>query len=290
MFERFRSVIITSGTLSPLDVYPKMLNFRPAVAESFTMSLSRNCICPMICTKGSDQVPITSSYDLRSDVGVLQNYGRLLIDLSASIPDGLVCFFTSYKYMEDLVSAWKDMGILVRHSDISGALVSSGPLLLTSPPPMYLVSAVQDEILKYKLIFIETKDVVETTLALDAYKRACNRGRGAVFLSVARGKVAEGIDFDRHYGRAVVMFGIPFQYTLSRVLRARLTYLREKHVSQKGSPIKTVCFTSFFSPFSMLVRFSCCRTCPSKTSCRSTPCARPPSAWVASSAARWTTV
>jgi len=39
--------------------------------------------------------------------------------------------------------------------------------------------------------------------------------------------VAEGIDFDRHYGRAVVMFGVPYQYTLSRILRARLEYLRE---------------------------------------------------------------
>lgn len=39
--------------------------------------------------------------------------------------------------------------------------------------------------------------------------------------------MAEGIDFDRHYGRAVVMFGVPYQYTLSRILRARLEYLRE---------------------------------------------------------------
>jgi len=43
--------------------------------------------------------------------------------------------------------------------------------------------------------------VVETTLALDNFRRACDCGRGAIFFSVARGKVAEGIDFDRHYGR-----------------------------------------------------------------------------------------
>jgi len=30
---------------------------------------------------------------------------------------------------------------------------------------------------------------VETTLALDNYRRACDSGRGAVFMSVARGKV-----------------------------------------------------------------------------------------------------
>ena len=82
------------------------------------------------------------------------------------------------------------------------------------------------QLTKSKLVFIETKDVVETTLALDNYRRACDSGRGAVFLSVARGKVSEGINFDRHYGRAVVMFGVPFQYTLSHVLRARLEYLQ----------------------------------------------------------------
>ena len=71
----------------------------------------------------------------------------------------------------------------------------------------------------HKLVFIETTDVVETTMALDNFRRACDCGRGAVFLSVARGKVAEGIDFDRHYGRCVVMFGVPYQYTLSRILR-----------------------------------------------------------------------
>jgi hypothetical protein len=45
-----------------------------------------------------------------------------------------------------------------------------------------------------------SQDVMETTLALDNFRRACDAGRGAVFFSVARGKVAEGIDFDRHYG------------------------------------------------------------------------------------------
>ena len=29
-------------------------------------------------------------------------------------------------------------------------------------------------------------------------------------MSISRGKVAEGIDFDGHYGRAVIMFGVPF--------------------------------------------------------------------------------
>ena len=47
-------------------------------------------------------------------------------------------------------------------------------------------------------------------------------------MSVSRGKVSEGIDFSGHYGRAVLVFGIPFIFTQSRILRARLDYLRTK--------------------------------------------------------------
>lgn len=60
------------------------------------------------------------------------------------------------------------------------------------------------------------------------YKQACESGRGAVLLSVARGKVSEGVDFDHHLGRAVLMFGIPYVYTQSRILKARLDYLRDQ--------------------------------------------------------------
>lgn len=44
-----------------------------------------------------------------------------------------------------------------------------------------------------------------------------------------RGKVAEGVDFDHQYGRAVICIGVPFQYTESRILRARLEFLRENY-------------------------------------------------------------
>jgi len=146
-------------------------------------------------TSGSDQAQISTRFEVREDPSVVRNYGALLVDLAHTVPDGIVCFFTSYMYMEKIVQEWDKLKILQR-------------------------------ILEKKLLFIETKDVVETTLALNNFKRACDVGRGAIFLSVARGKVAEGIDFDRHYGRAVVLIGVPYQYTLSHVLRARLEFLR----------------------------------------------------------------
>ena len=203
VFDRFQTVVITSGTLSPLDMYPKMLDFRPVNMASFTMTLARPCLCPMIIARGSDQVAMTSKFETREDVAVIRNYGNLLVELSNTVPDGIVCFFTSYLYMESTIASWYEQGII-------------------------------DSVQKNKLLFIETQDAAETSLALYNYQRACENGRGAILLSVARGRVSEGIDFDHHFGRCVVMFGIPFVYTQSRRLKARLEYLREQFLIREN--------------------------------------------------------
>ncbi|RPA80478.1 putative TFIIH complex helicase Rad3 [Ascobolus immersus RN42] len=198
VFERFHSVVITSGTISPLEMYPKMLQFNCVVSESYSMTLARRTFLPMIVTRGSDQVSISTRFEIRNDPSVVRNYGNLLIEFSKITPDGLVVFFPSYLYMESIISMWQSMGTL-------------------------------DEVWKYKLILVETPDAQETSLALETFRTACCNGRGAVLLCVARGKVSEGIDFDHHYGRTVLNIGVPFQYTESRILKARLEFLRENY-------------------------------------------------------------
>ncbi|KPI40298.1 DNA repair helicase rad15 [Cyphellophora attinorum] len=179
VFERFSSVIITSGTISPLEMYPKMLNFTTVLQESYPMSLARRSFLPLIISKGSDQQKLTSSFTHRSDPGVVRNYGALLYEFAKITPDGLVVFFPSYLYMEMIISMWQGMG--------------------------------------------------ETSLALETYRTACENGKGAILLCVARGKVSEGIDFDHHYGRTVLCLGAPYQYTESRILKARLEFLNDTY-------------------------------------------------------------
>ena len=203
VFEKYRSVVLTSGTLSPLGIYPKILGFTPVVSRSLPMTLSRKCVCPIIVTRSADQVSLveedlTSSYTVRVDAhaqeAVCSAYSKLLLDLAQSVPDGIVCFFTGYHYMADVLLRWNSSGFL-------------------------------NELAAYKLIFIETQGVQETSIALANYRRACDMGRGAIFLSIARGKIAEGIDFDRHYGRAVVVFGVPFLPPTERSVVERMKWL-----------------------------------------------------------------
>jgi Rad3-related DNA helicase len=41
VFSKFQSVVITSGTLSPIDLYPRILSFSPKVVQSLNMTLTR---------------------------------------------------------------------------------------------------------------------------------------------------------------------------------------------------------------------------------------------------------
>lgn len=175
-----------------------MLSFNPVVAQSFPMSVFRSCLLPIIVTRGSDQQALSTKFSSRNDDSIARNYGQLLIELCSTVPDGICCFFPSYMYMEAIVQTWERLGLI-------------------------------SQIIKHKLIFLETKDIFETTLALDNFKRSCDSGKGALFLSISRGKVAEGVDFDRHYGRCVVVLGVPYQYTQSISLNARLDFLRDKY-------------------------------------------------------------
>ena len=76
LFKRFGSVVITSGTLSPIDLYPKLLQFEPCISASFNMSTFRPCIHPLVITRGSDQLPVSTKFQDRGDMGVVRNYGK----------------------------------------------------------------------------------------------------------------------------------------------------------------------------------------------------------------------
>jgi len=219
VFKNFRNVIITSGTLSPIEMYPKILCFAPSNITEISITLSRNAISPLIVTKGSDQMllkntkddlyetldiedknydKVTTSFTARTDPSVVRNYGNLVISLCKIVPDNMVVFFPSYIYMEEIITLWSE-------------------------------SSVMGEILENKLVFVETPDFRETTIALANYRKACDMGRGAVLFSVARGKVSEGVDFEHGYGRAVVMLGVPFMYTESVRLKERLKYMKDEY-------------------------------------------------------------
>ena len=175
-----------------------LLGFEPVSMVGFTMSFSRKCLLPIIVSKGYGNTVLSSTFKLRSNDKVTQNYGELLLLFCKNVPDGIACFFPSYVYLKIVFSKWNELGII-------------------------------QQILSYKLIFIEAETGEETSIAFENYRKAIDCGRGALFLGVARGRVSEGIDFADHYGRCVLLFGLPVRNTQSMIVQSRASYVESKY-------------------------------------------------------------
>lgn len=39
-------------------------------------------------------------------MAVIRNYGNLVLEMASLVPDGMVVFFTSYLYMENVIGVW----------------------------------------------------------------------------------------------------------------------------------------------------------------------------------------
>lgn len=68
-------------------------------------------------TKGADQLEVCSKHDTRENTGVVRNYGSMLVEMSSTVPDGIICYFPSVKYMEFVLIKWNESGILQRILD-----------------------------------------------------------------------------------------------------------------------------------------------------------------------------
>lgn len=128
----------------------------------------------------------------------IEELGRLLCNLAAVVPEGIVMFFSSFDYEGLVYEAWKASGILAR-------------------------------IQKKKLVFREPRSGGQVELVLKEYREAiAPRGEGpggALLLAVVGGKVSEGINFSDGMGRCVVMVGLPYPNPSDVELMERVRYI-----------------------------------------------------------------
>lgn len=215
----FPKLLITGGTLGQLDMYPRMLGLGAARSVEIGASLVRGSVCPLIVTKGNDQMTLRAqpeldresggmdtgpgeceapAFSLRSEPAVIRNYGTLVLELSRIVPDGMVVFFPSYAYMEEIVSLWSES--------------------------MFIA-----EIMKHKLVFIETPDLSETGAAIASYKRACDCGRGGALFLSAGSSVCTDIELEESHCRCAVVLGVPFPNIENIKTKKRLEFLQQAH-------------------------------------------------------------
>jgi regulator of telomere elongation helicase 1 len=106
-----RSVILTSGTLSPLDSFSCELHIDFPVQYEGPHVVSKEQVWVGVVSRGCDGVSLNSSYENRSTASYQSSLGNTIVNFARIVPQGLLVFFPSYPVMHSCINHWR-----VRHT------------------------------------------------------------------------------------------------------------------------------------------------------------------------------
>ncbi|XP_020278263.1 regulator of telomere elongation helicase 1 homolog isoform X2 [Pseudomyrmex gracilis] len=201
-----RSVILTSGTLSPLKPFISELGIPIAIQLENPHIVTKEQVCVGILSQGPDNHSLNSSYNTRNDPKYIASLGRTVYNFCCVVPHGLLIFFPSYPIMKKCRDEWQNMGLWTQ---------------IAERKPIYVEPNSKDG-------FINVMN--------EYYQKIKDPScKGAVFMAVCRGKVSEGLDFADANGRAVLIVGLPFPPLKDPRVMLKQRYLEEIKTVEKQS-------------------------------------------------------
>ncbi|XP_077212407.1 regulator of telomere elongation helicase 1 homolog isoform X2 [Tasmannia lanceolata] len=207
------SIILTSGTLSPLDSFALELNLEFPIRLENPHVISSNQVWVGVVPTGPSGCSFNSSYRNRDSLEYKQELGNAIVNFARIVPDGLLVFFPSYYLLDQCIECWKNTS----HASSTNS------------------STIWERICKHKQPVVEPKQSALFSHSIEDFqtKLKDTSTSGAIFLAVCRGKVSEGLDFADHAGRAVVITGMPFAMKTDPKIRLKREYLDQQALSQK---------------------------------------------------------
>lgn len=215
------SVILTSGTMTPLDTmeYELGKEFHSKISTPHVIDSSQ--IAGYVISKAPDNTRISSvySYINSNRENLSKALGDIFLNLLPCIPDGVLFFVPSYAFLNPLIEYWKLFGYY-------------------------------DKINEIKTIFVDkTNEDVFTS-----YRKSIDDGKGGMLVGVFRGRSSEGIDFRDEQARAVFAFGIPYPSMFEPEILLKNNY---NELKKKGSGrhwFDTQAFRSLFQATGRVIR------------------------------------
>ncbi|CAK7264478.1 ATP-dependent DNA helicase chl1 [Sporothrix epigloea] len=211
-----RAVILAGGTMAPFADYETHL-FPTHTPDKITTLSCGHVIPPenlcvwTLAGRTAGTATFDFSFEKRSQPAMLSDLGAALLNLCTVVPDGVVVFFPSYGYLDEVIQAWKKRDA---NSTSQGC--------------------VWDRLQAKKAVFCESRGASSSDSVLAAYSSAILDGdrenkkkspNGALLLSVVGGKMSEGINFADRLGRCVVIVGLPFPNRHAPDWKAKLEYI-----------------------------------------------------------------
>jgi regulator of telomere elongation helicase 1 len=200
---RVRSMLLTSGTLSPLDSFAHELGLPFPVRLENPHVVDPSQVWVGVVPVGPSGHALNSRYATRNSRGYKEDLGNAIVNFARIVPDGLLVFFPSYGLMAAAIEAWK--------------LPGSGGI------------STWERIAQYKPQVVEPREAAlfPHAAADFAAKLADPADRGAAFFAVCRGKVSEGLDFSDRAGRAVIITGIPYATRTDAKVQIKMDVLND---------------------------------------------------------------
>ena len=189
------SIIITSGTLSPIKNFIKEINinFFYKLKNNHVVDIKKNVFSTII-THLENNIKLDMTYKNRKNNDLIFEIGKNILKISKIVPEGLLVFFTSYEIMNFYINFWKEKKIFSR-------------------------------LKKLKKIFIETENSFTSNSILKNYIKV--HKQGAIYFAICKGKLSEGMDFIDSMARCVIMIGLPLSNYTDPKIKAKMQYLED---------------------------------------------------------------
>ncbi|KAG0340558.1 Fanconi anemia group J protein [Podila humilis] len=213
---RARSVILTSGTLSPLDSFASELQTTFAITLEADHVVDQSHVWAGVIPIGPTGVRMDGTYKSISTFGFQDELGRTIEQVITTTPHGVLCFVSSYATIDNLMNRWQQTGQYDRLSAIKKVILE----------PRKATNEQFDKVL----------NSYYSTIADHVGK---GTDGGALLFAVYRGKCSEGIDFTDANCRAVLAVSIPFpsladlkikikkEYNDARSVRRPMQYIQQ---------------------------------------------------------------
>jgi regulator of telomere elongation helicase 1 len=250
-----RSILVTSGTLSPLESYALELDLPFPNRLENPHIITPHQIHVRVMGRGVSNKELTSSYERRQNNDYYIELGNTLASLSCVIPCGMLVFFPSYGVMETSIERWggptssrsssnnkTPSNFFAAKKSRNGA--GSGNSNRYSFPRIATNSRYSGSeqthstpwkrLLSQKAVVIEPRSSTDLPDAIADFHRFLNlpKSKGVALFGVCRGKISEGIDFSHDMCRAVIITGLPFAPTFDPKVKMKREFLDQKKAKQ----------------------------------------------------------
>jgi len=185
--EELRSVVLTSGTLSPMSSFSTELDVDFPLKLEAAHVVDKRQVWIGTLSRGPNGQSLNATYRNSETFAFQDEVGKALAGVCEAVPRGVLFFLPSYSMLNKLSERWRDTGLWDR--------LTAKKVVISEP--------------RFNEEFEESIKHFNEIIR-DTHGQKGGGVDGALYMAVCRGKVSEGIDFADDHARAVVCVGIPF--------------------------------------------------------------------------------